>query len=245
MARAPHLATSTYPAAAVHRDLARRWRELPWVPWSPPARRTVVLVAHPDDEVLGCGGLILAQLARRLPVWLITASDGEAAPSSLGRDELRRARRLEQAVAVERLGLDRAHQVHCSLPDGGIADHQRQLTDCLLACLQPGDLLVAPWWGDHHHDHEACGRAAAAAAAAVEVAVAWSLVWGPLRSEPPGPAELPLGRLRLGVGDHHRRRWALAAHRSQLTNDLGPAVVEPALQARLEDPTEWYVTDRR
>lgn len=42
-------------------------------------QRLVVVAPHPDDEVLGCGGLIAAARAAGVPVLIIALTDGEQA----------------------------------------------------------------------------------------------------------------------------------------------------------------------
>lgn len=43
------------------------------------SQRLVVVAPHPDDEVLGCGGLIAAARAAGMPVLIIALTDGEQA----------------------------------------------------------------------------------------------------------------------------------------------------------------------
>ena len=131
---------------------------LPALLLEPAPARVVVLAPHPDDEVLGVGGLIALLCAAGSHVQVVAVTDGEAshlggsvAPAALA------ARRItETSRAVAALGL--THPVrHLHLPDGG----REQLTAPLLAALRlaPGDWLLAPWSGDGHPDHEAVGRA--------------------------------------------------------------------------------------
>lgn len=72
--------------------------------------RLVVVAPHPDDEVLGCGGLIAAARAAGVPVLIIALTDGELAypdepgwaPHVLGparRLEARRSRSTSGSVA--------------------------------------------------------------------------------------------------------------------------------------------------
>lgn len=80
--------------------------------------RTVLFVhAHPDDETLATGGLILTLVAEGARVELLTATRGEqgeivpALRESVGTDpvELTRVRERELAQAVARLGIASAH----------------------------------------------------------------------------------------------------------------------------------------
>ena len=47
-------------------------------------RGLIVVAPHPDDESLGCGGLIAAATAEDIPVRIVVVSDGAGIPSELG-----------------------------------------------------------------------------------------------------------------------------------------------------------------
>lgn len=129
-------------------------------------QRLVVVSPHPDDEVLACGGLILAALAAGLPVAVVSVTDGEACYP--GQPEwppqrLREVRRRELRSALDVLGTEISIQV-LGLADGGVAAAEVALGRQLQALLGSGDLVLAPWVHDAHPDHEATGRAALQAA---------------------------------------------------------------------------------
>ncbi len=176
-------------------------REDAWLPhlhslpsWdlTPRPDRVVVLAPHPDDEVLGVGGLLalLQQVGSRIE--LLAVTDGEASNpgGSIGPDDLAVLRRAETAQALSALGLD-ATVTHLHLPDGGDAALEQPVFDALT--LHPGDLLLAPWEHDGHPDHEAVGRAARRAAerdgARLLAYPVWAWHW-----DTPGAGQLPLHR---------------------------------------------------
>ena len=122
--------------------------ETHWLAWLdaaglPPARvpagpregrpRAVVLAAHPDDEVLGAGGL-LRRLARSgWDVDVVWASDGEAShPGStvVAPAALARLRRAESLAARAVLGLH-GTVGWLGLPDSGLAAHEDAVHDAL------------------------------------------------------------------------------------------------------------------
>lgn len=222
------------------------WATLPCRSWAPPLRRTVVVAPHPDDEVLGCGGLIARQRAHGLDVLVVAVTDGDAAFGAPDA-KLAHRRRGEQTEACARLGLVPDAIIRLGLPDGEVAQHEAAVTAALRALLQPGDLVAAPWPGDHHCDHEAVGRAVTRASTdrrGPAVELVGSLVWGPLRSAPPSTAELPLLALRLTAEEQRRRLEALACHRSQHGETGRPAVVSAELARAALDRTERYVPCR-
>jgi LmbE family N-acetylglucosaminyl deacetylase len=177
-----------------------------WASWSAPqtwptldvaqaARRPVLVVAaHPDDEVLGVGGLlaVLARLGADLR--LLWATDGEAShPGSTAEPAGRLAaiRRSESSVAAERLGLAAAPRIHLGLPDGRLTQRADELTDLIGQQVRGGEVVLAPWSGDGHPDHEACGRAARQVSASVLEYPVWAWHWAE-----PGDARVPWSRAR-------------------------------------------------
>lgn len=126
----------------------------------------VVASAHPDDETLGVGGLIADAAAGGVPVHVIVATAGEAShpdsatwtPAMLAES---RMREVEQAVG---LLAPEAHVTHLRHPDGRLAAAEDALRDAMVRVLTPSSLLLAPWTGDGHPDHDALGRAARGAA---------------------------------------------------------------------------------
>lgn len=180
--------------------------------------RLVVVAAHPDDETLGAGGLIADYGVRGAHIDIVVATGGEAShPDSttvtpaelalLRADEVRAAvRALAPTATVHLLGL----------PDGHLADHVPALVSALTALVRPGCLLVAPWRGDGHPDHEAAGVAAAEVAAGTTLLEypVWAWHWAR-----PGDPRLPWSSMRsrvIGPEAVQRKVAAMAAHVTQM-----------------------------
>ncbi len=127
------------------------------------ASRLVVVAPHPDDEVLGCGGLIAATCPSGREVLLLALSDGEQAypqepawqPSVLGP-----ARRRELERAAERLGLPTDAVIHLGFGDGALAQAASAIDEVLDTHLRDGDLVLVTWRRDGHPDHEAAAKVA-------------------------------------------------------------------------------------
>jgi len=140
----------------------------------------VVLAAHPDDEVLGAGGLVGLLAAAGAHLRFVWATDGEAShpgSSAPGVRGLAGTRRSESAAALDRLGAAAASRVRLELPDGGLAEREDDLVRRLRCVTGPEDLVIAPWRGDGHPDHEACGRAAAAVTSRLMEYPVWAWHW--------------------------------------------------------------------
>lgn len=221
------------------------WDGLDRRPWTPPGVRTVVVTPHPDDEVLGCGGLIATQRANNVEVVIVAVTDGEAShPGVEGVDphRLRRRRRDEQRAALEMLGAGAALVHRLGLADGAVTADEARLAELLAEVVRPDDLLVAPWEHDHHCDHEACGRAARLVARRCRCTTLGSLVWAPSRTDPRSAPPGELLELSLDQAAQEARLAAIDVHRSQTQALGGPAVVTDELLANISRPTERFVS---
>lgn len=124
----------------------------------------MVFSPHPDDESLGCGGLIATLTDSGQDVFVIFVSDGAMShANSLAFDrESRIALRREEAViACELLGVPGDRLLFMDQPDGAVvrqwephfAEVVTQVVDQLTEWQ--ADTLVVPWRRDPHADHRA------------------------------------------------------------------------------------------
>lgn len=123
-----------------------------------PEKRTVIIAPHPDDEVIGCGGLITRMVAEGNAPHVIILTGGEG---SLGKDcdvnpeKIVNARRGLTRKAIAELGLPIENIHEFNLGDGRIGDSPEQqleeIRECL-ASLNP-DTLLLPHWGEGWRDH--------------------------------------------------------------------------------------------
>jgi LmbE family N-acetylglucosaminyl deacetylase len=157
---------------------SRRWPSFDLADFT--GRRVVVLAAHPDDEVLGAGGLLRRLADREVEIDCVWATDGEAShPTStaITPEQLGVLRRAESIAALQRLRVPARRVVHLGLPDSGLADRVADLVAELLQVIGDDDLVLAPWRGDGHPDHEAVGTAAAAVTAHLIEYPIWMWHW--------------------------------------------------------------------
>ncbi|MFZ3283348.1 PIG-L deacetylase family protein [Pseudomonas sp.] len=211
----------------------------------PSGARAVIVAPHPDDEVLGCGGLLqlLANAGRDL--LLISVTDGSASHPGSERwpvERLSVVRPQESAEALRRLGLPmyRVKWLRGGFRDTQVAAEESALSDFIEGHLRPGDVLFTTWCEDGHCDHEAVGRASLAAAQRIgatchELPV-WTWHWAA-----PEDAVVPWHRARkilLTPAQVARKRHAVHAFASQLEGDpdaglapvLAPYVIDRLLQ---------------
>ena len=142
-------------------------------------RRVLVIAPHPDDEVLGCGGMLALHTDRRDAVRVIVCTDG-AGP---GADrELAERRRAECTAACAELGVDDLRFLECA--DGKLAedDEFAQRLAAELADYAP-ELVYAPSSREYHADHRAAHAAARDAARGTPARVLFYGVNAPVRCD--------------------------------------------------------------
>jgi LmbE family N-acetylglucosaminyl deacetylase len=214
----------------------------------------VIVAPHPDDESLGCGGLIAAACASGRPVRLVVVSDGCGSHTHsrlYPPDTLRTLREAETLRAVAVLGLAAEDVTFLRLPDAHVPSDgpaaeaaAAAVTHAASAC--GASAVFVTWRHDPHCDHRAAALIVALASPRLPgVRIYEYPVWGwtlPPETEV-GPA--PAG-LRLDVSAHREAKTrAVAAHESQTTDlisdDPQGFRLEPAMIDRLCGPYERFV----
>lgn len=125
------------------------------------AQRSLIVIApHPDDETLGCGGL-LAWAARHDQLrHVVFLTDGEGSHPAATQD-IAKIRRGEAIVAAAHLGLTPAQLSFMGLPDAGLltlGGEQRLWATHWLRCLaaeRSPCLIAVTADTDPHGDHRA------------------------------------------------------------------------------------------
>jgi LmbE family N-acetylglucosaminyl deacetylase len=124
--------------------------------WEPPPRPLLIVSPHPDDEILGAGGLIRTWAQHRRRVTILSVTDGEAAyPDWKG---LARIRQIELKDALQTLGASQVPVIRLGIADGCVAARARQLKKAIISVATAGSTIIAPYEKDGHPDHEAAGR---------------------------------------------------------------------------------------
>ena len=216
-----------------------RWRGAPVlaaIPLAPLSALTslIVVAAHPDDETLGCGGLIASAAARGLRVRIVVVTDGSDShprSASTNAERLRDRRGGEVREAVARLAPE-ASITFLGFSDGQTREHRADITDALRAELHTagaGTWIAVPWSGDGHRDHRVVGEAAAVASPAEATVVGypiWMWHWASPRS-----TDIPWAAARaVPLTDRERRlkQHALQAFASQI-EPLSPRAGDEAV----------------
>lgn len=218
-------------------DWLTRLNRLPH--WQPPLRRTVIISPHPDDETLGAGGLISYLTSLGVSVTVIAVTDGENAYADFS--GLGPIREREQAAALETLGVANTHIQRLHIEDSNVAGNQAQLVEHLLSLVPAGATLVAPWGGDFHPDHEACGRAAQVVADQVGASLVSYFFWSWHRGELEIFDGLSAALFPLTPEQQSLKKTALLCHQSQLEHASGSPILPQNLLGPLERPFEVFL----
>ncbi|KAF0094459.1 MAG: hypothetical protein E1N59_1990 [Puniceicoccaceae bacterium 5H] len=223
--------------------------------------RTLVIAPHPDDESLGCGGVIALLREAGVEVAVVLVSDGAKSHPNSTRypgPKLAALRAKELLNALEILGVEGDYVQFLELPDGSVpqpgeagfdeaaADMQQALAD-----FEPQTILV-PWRRDPHGDHRASWHLAQHAHAAVESAARileypiW--VWEAKAPEQAPQAE-EVEAWRVDIEPVlKRKKQAIAAHASQTTrlinDDPEGFMLRPEVLAHFHQPWETFFENR-
>jgi LmbE family N-acetylglucosaminyl deacetylase len=215
----------------------------------------LILAPHPDDESLGCGGLIAACAAGGRPPLVAILTDGAGShPNSRAfpPDRLRAQRAREARAAIAHLGLPADRLVFLDQPDtaapsegpafAAVVDGLAALFELEARCTA----ILAPWLYDPHCDHEAAARIAATVAERCGIRAVAYPVWGwTLSPDAPVPEPPGLG-WRLDVEAFlARKRLAILAHETQygglITDDPSGFQLPAALLSVFDSPFETFL----
>lgn len=215
--------------------------------------QALILAPHPDDESLGCGGLIAEACARGEPPILAVLTDGAGShPNSIAYppDRLRLTREAETIAAVACLGLDESRVVFLrsadtSAPTDGPGLEELASRIAELVRVHACTTILASWEHDPHCDHVAAHLIAARAAQMTGIVHRAYPVWGltlTASTELPGAP----GGMRLDIARHlPAKRRAILSHASQYSGLIGDDPtgfqMQPDFMALFDKPAEIYL----
>ncbi len=215
------------------------------------------IIPHPDDEVLGCGGLIAEASDRRLDVRIVYLTDGAGShrgSPSWPPQRLANTRRAEALNALEILGVAPDGVLFLDWPDA--APHPprsrafRRSVETVFRWrhASPARSVWAPYKDEGHCDHQAAwllARAIRHRRTTPTPMLFEYLVWG---WNEKGIGEKLEDRCAWSLPCAHqipRRRRALACHATQLGTVIHDAVesfaLPEALTAVTDCPSEIYL----
>jgi LmbE family N-acetylglucosaminyl deacetylase len=211
-------------------------------------RGLVVIAPHPDDESLGCGGLLAWASQHDVPVQVIFLTDGEQSHPGACCD-VGSIRRGEALCACARLGITLCQIHFLGLPDAGLdtlTSHERhratQSLRQLIAAHGPS-LVVTTAETDPHCDHRAAFQLVKAVAASLPGHEFMAFpVWSWLSPDAPHA----LKGVRVAVADQlYRKRQAIDAYASQhgrLPLDVDGFTLPPELLSHVHTGIEVFLS---
>jgi LmbE family N-acetylglucosaminyl deacetylase len=193
--------------------------------WEPELVPAIVVSPHPDDEVLGAGGLIHALTVRGATVRVVSVTDGEAAYP--GAPALGIQRREELRSALRRLSPQHVETLRLAIPDGMVRHHENKLRCAIESLITPETLIVAPFEEDGHPDHESAGRIARRISQAHHLAIVRYPIWAWHQSHPEKLRRLPWRRFPLSREAQRAKARALDCFRSQTSPRVSDPILPP------------------
>jgi LmbE family N-acetylglucosaminyl deacetylase len=219
-------------------------------------RGLLIIAPHPDDESLGCGGLIAAARAHNIPVEIIVVSDGVGShPNSRSYPppRLRSVREQEAVVAAAELGVSDASVKFLRMSDKSVPSTGPQAERAISEIAEIGlscgaDVMAVTWQHDPHCDHQAAFALAVAARRFMPGVRLYTYpIWGfRLPVDCAVETEIPQG-FRLMIDEYLPiKRRAIAAHRSQVTrmidDDPEGFSLDSAMLAYFDRPYETFLS---
>jgi LmbE family N-acetylglucosaminyl deacetylase len=195
--------------------------------WTPQDGALLVVAPHPNDEILGAGGLMQTWVAGGREVSVLSVSDGEAA--NPGFEGLANVRRGEVREALRKLCPTHVSVTRLGLPDGRVTEYLNRVRNAMLSFCRDRLTLIAPYEHDGHPDNDAVG------AMCVDFARSWNIpiaryairAWGRPACSRPDPAAMSNERwVKFALSDEARRAKARAVQ--CFHSQMGPAASEPA-----------------
>lgn len=218
----------------------------------------LVLAPHPDDESLGCGGIIAAARAQGTDVWVMILTDGVGShprSPSYPPDRLKALRETEAARAVAVLGVAPDRLVFLGYRDGSGLRPRRATQARLLAAriaeltrLNGVETIITTARFDPHVDHKAAYRVAKIVSRRTGVRLLTFPIWVWVA---PGRDKLPIWTItgrRVDIGAHLPTKGAaIACHQSQvgqfIADDPGHVPLTPAFLQAFAKPFEILIDD--
>ena len=221
--------------------------------------RVFIVAPHPDDETLGCGGLIAATVDRGGSVFTLFVTDGGAShpeSSAWSRRRLVSERQKEAEEALAILGAADQPRAFLRLRDTEIpkpdSPQWQPLVSSVIKLLVEfdPDLVVLPWRRDPHCDHR---DAHALVTSALDLAgspaqcIEYAIWLDELGAEEDFPVVGEVERIEFPIGPKQSlKEAALQAHATQLgaidKDAPGGFLLKPETVARLITPVETYFT---
>ena len=216
----------------------------------------MVLAPHPDDESLGCGGLIAEVCKQGIDVWVCILTDGTGShpkSASYPADQLMALRESETYAATSALGLASGQVVFLRYLDGSALRRRKEFRQAVdrVGCLVRNHnirTICTTSRLDAHRDHKAANRLAKVVGKRAGCKVFSYPIW--IWDLPPR-SWLPIRNVRgwrIDIAAHLTAKTAaIACHCSQvsriITDDAEHTPLTPTFLATFKRPFEVLIED--
>lgn len=217
----------------------------------------LIVAPHPDDESLGCGGLIALMRSKKIPVSVIMTTDGsQSHPNSKAfpPESVKRIRKKEVLNALRILGVEANMVTFLDAKDTSLPTKDQEGFEILLQkSIQilndiTRDLIVIPYELDPHCDHRATWQLITEALKSYRNVTVWEyLIWLYELAEREDIPDLKTGQLKkIDIGSFlHQKKEAIASHVSQTTtmidDDPTGFILTEDMIAHFTSPTEYFI----
>lgn len=214
----------------------------------------LVMAPHPDDESLGCGGLLSLAARAGVPVRIVFMTDGGGSHPGSTEYPPERLRDIRESEAIEAagvLGFAADSVIFLRRPDGALSDHGSE-GDVLVAEIVKevrklgAGLILSTWIFDGHADHITTARLAQRVARETGAKLYYYPIWGlkhAANTRLPSRSRIKGWRIEIGEA-LERKSAAIARHRSQMTDmikDSTSTAPDAEVFVEFSRPFETYI----
>lgn len=117
--------------------------------------KCIIFAPHQDDEVLGCGGVIIQKKRQGADVKIVFMTDGNNSHKNVSNLDLRDIRKQEAIKCACELGLSENDIIFLDFIDGTLSEQIDVASNKVIEILnklQPAEIFF-PYIGDGHPDH--------------------------------------------------------------------------------------------
>lgn len=213
------------------------------------ANRVVIVAPHPDDEIMGCAGLMQQLSALGKQIVLVAVTNGTAShPDSkcYTPEGLNQLRPQETQAALKVLGIDNIDVIALNIQDDAVSQNLDIFYQLLMAHVQAEDVLVTTFHKDGHPDHEFTAQVVNRVAQEKKLKYFEVLIWAWHWAHPNDP-QIPWDqarRLDLTAQQLQLKQRAIQCFASQIHIDEStgkPAILSEKTIDRILMPFEVYI----
>ena len=200
------------------------------ISWPPPGH-IIFVSPHPDDELLAAGATLASASDAGTSITIIGVTNGELSHPYLDasqREELGKRREQETISAYKHAGI-KAERIALAASDGSVGHHLEETEKKISENIRKDTICIAPWEGDGHPDHQACGLATQQACSKNKTPLFLSPIWSWNWDNPQNP-KFPFTQARSFSFDDdimRRKQKGINCYSSQIEPEDGYRPVLP------------------